>query len=76
MWLSFCNHHLYARVNPNNFLGRHGNARPPTTDGGSAYSMPIHSNPARLVLAVPVALKDTLARLRSDADETVCLETH
>ena len=35
MWLSFCNHHLYARVNPNNFLGSHGYARPPTTDGGS-----------------------------------------
>jgi len=32
-------------------------------------------NPARLILAVPVAAEDTLAGLRSDVDEAVCLET-
>ena len=31
--------------------------------------------PAHLVLAVPVAPPDTLAALRAEADETVCLET-
>jgi putative phosphoribosyl transferase len=31
--------------------------------------------PARLVLAVPVAPPDTLARLSAEVDETVCLET-
>ena len=31
--------------------------------------------PARLVLAVPVAPPDTLAALREDVDEVVCLET-
>lgn len=33
-------------------------------------------NPKRLVLAVPVAPTDTVAALRSDADEVVCLEEH
>ncbi len=33
-------------------------------------------NPKRLVLAVPVAPTDTLAALRSDADDVVCLEDH
>lgn len=32
--------------------------------------------PRRLVLAVPVAPTDTLAALRSDADDIVCLEDH
>jgi predicted phosphoribosyltransferase len=32
--------------------------------------------PARLVLAVPVAAPDTLAALREEADEVVCLEEH
>jgi putative phosphoribosyl transferase len=32
--------------------------------------------PARLVLAVPVAPTDTMAALREEADEVVCLETH
>ena len=32
--------------------------------------------PKKLVLAVPVAPTDTLAALRSDADEVVCLEDH
>jgi predicted phosphoribosyltransferase len=32
--------------------------------------------PARLVLAVPVAATDTLATLRTEADEVVCLEDH
>jgi putative phosphoribosyl transferase len=32
--------------------------------------------PARLVLAVPVAPTDTVAALREEADEVVCLETH
>ena len=32
--------------------------------------------PARLVLAVPVAATDTLAALRREADEVVCLEDH
>jgi putative phosphoribosyl transferase len=32
--------------------------------------------PARLVLAVPVAATDTLAALRQEADEVVCLEDH
>ncbi len=32
--------------------------------------------PTKLVLAVPVAPTDTLAALRSDADEVVCLEDH
>jgi predicted phosphoribosyltransferase len=32
--------------------------------------------PARLVLAVPVAATDTLAALREEADEVVCLEDH
>ena len=31
--------------------------------------------PARLVLAVPVAPPDTLARLAAEVDETICLET-
>jgi putative phosphoribosyl transferase len=31
--------------------------------------------PKRLILAVPVAPADTIAALRSDADEIVCLET-
>jgi putative phosphoribosyl transferase len=33
-------------------------------------------NPKKLVLAVPVAPTDSLAALRSDADEVVCLEDH
>ncbi len=32
-------------------------------------------NPAHLVLAVPVAPPETLAELRKEADETVCLDT-
>lgn len=32
-----------------------------------------HRAPRRLVMAVPVAPPDTLARLRSEADETLCL---
>jgi predicted phosphoribosyltransferase len=32
--------------------------------------------PAQLVLAVPVAATDTLASLRTEADEVVCLEDH
>jgi putative phosphoribosyl transferase len=32
--------------------------------------------PARLVLAVPVAATDTLAALRTEADDVVCLEDH
>lgn len=32
-------------------------------------------NPARLVLATPVAAKDTIARLRPLADEVVCVES-
>jgi putative phosphoribosyl transferase len=32
--------------------------------------------PARLVLAVPVAPTDTMADLREEADEVICLETH
>jgi putative phosphoribosyl transferase len=32
--------------------------------------------PARLILAVPVAATDTLAELRAEADEVVCLEDH
>lgn len=32
--------------------------------------------PAKLVLATPVAPTDTLAELRSEADEVVCLEAH
>jgi putative phosphoribosyl transferase len=32
--------------------------------------------PAQLVLAVPVAATDTLAELRTEADEVVCLEDH
>jgi putative phosphoribosyl transferase len=32
--------------------------------------------PSRLVLAVPVAPSDTLAELRGEADEVVCLEHH
>lgn len=31
--------------------------------------------PARLILAVPVAPPDTIAKLRAEADETVCLAT-
>ncbi|MEF2550104.1 phosphoribosyltransferase family protein [Aurantimonas sp. A2-1-M11] len=34
------------------------------------------SNPARLVLAVPVAAADPLQEIRSYADEVVCLEQH
>ena len=34
-----------------------------------------HRGPARLVLAVPVAPPDTLAGLRKEVDEAVCLET-
>jgi putative phosphoribosyl transferase len=33
------------------------------------------ARPARLILAVPVAPQDTLARLASEADEVVCLMT-
>jgi predicted phosphoribosyltransferase len=33
-------------------------------------------NPGKLVLAVPVAPTDTLAELRSEVDELVCLEDH
>ncbi|KAB2882404.1 MAG: phosphoribosyltransferase [Pseudorhodoplanes sp.] len=33
-------------------------------------------NPKKLVLAVPVAPTDTLAELRSEADDIVCLEDH
>jgi putative phosphoribosyl transferase len=33
-------------------------------------------NPAKLILAVPVAPTDNLAALRGDADEVVCLEDH
>jgi predicted phosphoribosyltransferase len=33
-------------------------------------------SPARLVLAIPVAPTDTLAALRAEADEVVCLEDH
>jgi putative phosphoribosyl transferase len=32
-------------------------------------------NPARLVLAVPVAPPETLAQFRKEADETICLKT-
>lgn len=32
-------------------------------------------NPTRLILAVPVAAEDTLAALRPEVDEAVCLET-
>ena len=32
-------------------------------------------NPTRLILAVPVAAEDTLARLRPEVDEAACLET-
>ena len=33
-------------------------------------------NPARLVLAVPVGPSDTMAELRAEVDEAVCLEEH
>jgi putative phosphoribosyl transferase len=33
-------------------------------------------NPAKLVLAVPVAPADTIARLRAEADDVICLEEH
>jgi putative phosphoribosyl transferase len=33
-------------------------------------------HPKKLVLAVPVAPTDTLASLRSEVDETICLEAH
>jgi predicted phosphoribosyltransferase len=33
-------------------------------------------NPKKLVLAVPVAPTDTIAAMRAEADEVVCLETH
>jgi predicted phosphoribosyltransferase len=33
-------------------------------------------NPKRLVLAVPVAPTDTIAEMRSEADDVVCLEDH
>jgi putative phosphoribosyl transferase len=33
-------------------------------------------NPAKLVLAVPVAPTDTIAELRAEADDIVCLEEH
>ena len=33
-------------------------------------------NPKRLVLAVPVAPTDTVAELRSEADDLICLEDH
>jgi putative phosphoribosyl transferase len=33
-------------------------------------------NPSRLVLAVPVAPTESLAAMREDADEVVCLEDH
>jgi predicted phosphoribosyltransferase len=33
-------------------------------------------NPKKLVLAVPVAPTDSLAALRTDADEVICLEDH
>jgi predicted phosphoribosyltransferase len=32
--------------------------------------------PKKLVLAVPVAPSDSLAEMRSEADEVICLETH
>jgi predicted phosphoribosyltransferase len=32
--------------------------------------------PAKLVLAVPVAPADTIAQLRTEADDVVCLEVH
>lgn len=34
------------------------------------------AKPEKLVLAVPVAPSSTLARLRSEADEVICLEPH
>jgi len=34
------------------------------------------ANPKRLILAVPVAPTDTLAELRKEADEVVCLEQY
>lgn len=34
------------------------------------------AHPRKLVLAVPVAPMDTIAMLRCEADEVVCLETH
>lgn len=34
------------------------------------------AHPKRILLAVPVAPPDTLAELRAEADEIVCLETH
>ncbi len=34
-----------------------------------------HRNPSRIILAVPVAAGDALARLETEADEVVCLET-
>jgi predicted phosphoribosyltransferase len=33
-------------------------------------------NPEKLVLAVPVAPTDTVAELRSEADEVICIEDH
>jgi predicted phosphoribosyltransferase len=33
-------------------------------------------NPKKLILAVPVAPTESLAELRSDADEVICLEDH
>jgi putative phosphoribosyl transferase len=33
-------------------------------------------NPAKLVLAVPVAPTDTIAQLRAEADDVICLEEH
>jgi len=33
-------------------------------------------HPSKLVLATPVAPPDTLASLKPEADETICLETH
>jgi putative phosphoribosyl transferase len=34
-----------------------------------------HAQPARLILAVPVAPADTIDRLRTEADEVICLMT-
>jgi predicted phosphoribosyltransferase len=33
-------------------------------------------NPSKLILAVPVAPTDTLQKLRSEADEIICLEDY
>lgn len=41
---------------------------------GAALKSVRHSTPSKLVLAVPAAPPDSLARLSTDVDETVCLE--